>query len=492
MTLLTISLIFGAATTFLAALYFMAKEKEFHPIDEAYQSFRSLAIVRRVMVALILVGFTYVGSTKGTGPGPTDPPPTDPPEPPPAQEELAEGYGPFEAGCMIKEVDLSFLEGYKVAGLPTGLKYDSKKSLITGVPTKPGVYEVKLTKKVGKDIDTKTTTFYIANYQAANEYIKGGLDNGVDEDKLHNKEITIYQGVSDVSELPNLVLDLEQLSPKAKIAVSGLPAGLKFAAKDVLNKDKTIAVEQGSVYGTPTKVGAFTTMITVSDSATKLKAVSSITIKVEALPAWALGTFNGGYFENAEENSICGLVTLTTTQAGKISGKILKNGQTWTVSAASFDSFDEEEYHATLTAKSGKLSPETYKIVISEEGVSGSNEAGEGIVAYQNLWKTGWRNLGKELAAKYKKTGLPSDDSELMLKFAASGAVTASKSYVTGTGKKGKDIIYKATCSTVLIPIFNEQGEIESGLIYLYFAPNSKKSFEGESRVVKIGEKSED
>lgn len=491
MTLLTTCLIFGAAITFLAALYFIAKEKEFHPIDEAYRSFRSLAVVRRVMVALILVGFTYVGSTKGTGPGPTDPPPTDPPDPPPAQEVLAEGYGPFEAGCKINEVNLSFLEGYKVAGLPTGLKYDSKKSLITGVPTKPGVYEVKLTKKVGKDIDTKTTTFYIANYQAANKYIKGGLDNGVDEDKLHNKEITIYQGVSDVSELPNLVLDLEQLSPKAKIAVSGLPTGIKYDAK------------KGMYTGVPTKAGMFTMMITVTDAATKLKAISSITIKVNALPNWTIGTFNGGYFTDIEdEDSICGLVTLTTTAAGKISGKILKNGYvngdesglTWTVSAASFDFCDEEGcYHATLTAKSGKLPPEIYKIVISDERISGLNEEGEGIIiAYQNLWKTDWKTHGKELAAEYKKAGLPSDDSELMLKFAASGAVTASKSYVTGTDKKGKDIIYKATCSTVLIPIFNEQGEIESGLIYLYFAPNSKKSFEGESRVVKIGEKSED
>lgn len=279
------------------------------------------------------------------------------------------------------------------------------------------------------------------------------------------------------------------------VKIAKLPAGLKYDAK------------LGMITGVPTKAGVFNATFTVT-TAGKISKVFSMPITTTAMPSWAVGTFNGGLLvpdkNDSEKNVRLGLVTLTTTSAGKISGKILKSGvvngdligQTWTVSAASFDSFDEEGYHVALTAKSGKLPIDTYEIVVGEEGVSGVNEAGEEIEAYQNLWKTDWKDLGKDLAAKYK-TGLPLPEgfvfpeeegakmTSLQLNFAASGAVSATANFDMGIDAKGKAVSYKSTCSTVLIPIEQDDAKFRCTL-YLYFAPNAKNDFGGEAFVLEL------
>ena len=69
------------------------------------------------------------------------------------------------------------------------------------------------------------------------------------------------------------------------------------------------------------------------------------------------------------------------------------------------------------------------------------------------------------------------------LKFAASGAVTASGKFVTGQDARGKDIVYSANCSSVLVPE-GDDGFVEEALpdsnarlyrIFLYFPPKAGK-----------------
>ena len=65
------------------------------------------------------------------------------------------------------------------------------------------------------------------------------------------------------------------------VKVAGLPAGLKYDAKT------------GKIAGVPTaKPGSYTVTFTASKKG-EANQVATITLNVEALPAWAVGTFDG-------------------------------------------------------------------------------------------------------------------------------------------------------------------------------------------------------
>ena len=69
----------------------------------------------------------------------------------------------------------------------------------------------------------------------------------------------------------------------------------------------------------------------------------------------------------------------------------------------------------------------------------------------------------------------------ITLKFAATGAVTASGKFVTGQDASGRDIVYSATCSSVLIPDGDGAPALPDALdfrVFLYFAPKAGK-FDG-------------
>ena len=145
-----------------------------------------------------------------------------------------------------------------------------------------------------------------------------------------------------------------------KVTVSGLPAGLKFTAKDIMKEGSKTDVEipANTIYGAPTaesKLDAKTGLrkpsavkFTVT-TAGKSKRVYPVDMTVLPLPDWAVGTFNGG--------GDLGQISLTVAKTGKLSGKYLSDGLTWALAANSFDSIDDsgDVYRATLIGKSGKL-----------------------------------------------------------------------------------------------------------------------------------------
>ena len=265
------------------------------------------------------------------------------------------------------------------------------------------------------------------------------------------------------------------------VKVSGLPSGLKFTAKDVKATKTSAAVPANTIYGTPKtaskvdkngKVTPSKVKITVT-TAGKQKQEYVLNVTVRGIPAE--GTFDGG--------SANGLVTLTVAKTGKISGKYLADGKTWTLSAAGFDTWDDNDrMTATLTAKSGK-EVKTVRLTYEDGRVcasltSGQETASPLFEAWRNEWKT---EPQKSLAAKLK--GKKVQVGEVLLTVGSSGAVTAKGSFVTGFDeKKQKDIIYSASCSTVLIPTA-EAGQYR---VYLYFPPKTGK-FDGFTDVVEIG-----
>ena len=272
------------------------------------------------------------------------------------------------------------------------------------------------------------------------------------------------------------------------VAVSGLPSGLKLQKTLVDKIEKTYDYE---IVGTPTtasKTDARTGL--VKPTVTKLKVTTSgrntataqIACVVEPLPAWAYGTFVGGSLADGEPN---GLATLSLTAVGKLSGKVQRDGQAWTVTAPSFADFDyadetdEPVYFAKAVFKSGKLVETNLLCVVRQDLPDGSPvgrlafvedaEGGPlsaGLDVRQNLWKAEpWKTAAKAFAGKTVEAA-----PGVTLKTAATGVVTAAGRFVTGQDARGRDLVHSATCSTVLLPV-----GVDAYEVYVCFPPKAGK-----------------
>ena len=263
-----------------------------------------------------------------------------------------------------------------------------------------------------------------------------------------------------------------------------LPPGVKFDAA------------KGRFTGVPTKAGSYMATVTVKN-ASKATATLTLTIDVAALDEWAQGTFNGAVAG--------GLVTFTVDAKGKISGKILEGGKTWSLSAVSFSRVEHVErvgnglaYYATVVAKSGKEVATNEIAIVAEETGARDARPYRGFAtgtlnprpqtpdpkpylsAWQNLWKVEpWKTEMKDYAKANPTKKEEVEGGTITLKFAASGVVTAKGDFVVGyDAAKQKNIVYSSSCSTVVI-------SAEGGyMVYLYFPANEKKNFGGYSGVI--------
>ena len=276
-------------------------------------------------------------------------------------------------------------------------------------------------------------------------------------DIVQTKSITVKQGM--YVEWPVAASALSATTVK----VSGLPSGLKFTAKDVMKKgSKTeVDVPANTIYGTPKTASKVDKNGNVTPSKVKITVTTAgkqkqeyiINVTVRGIPAE--GTFNGG--------GANGLVTLTVAKTGKISGKYLADGKTWTLSASGFDTWDDNDrMTATLTAKSGK-EVETVELVYEYDCLWSSL-----FEVMRNEWKV---EPQKSLATKLK--GQKVQDGEVALTVGANGTVAAKGAF---DGLDGN--AYSASCSTVLIPLGDNDYAV-----YLYFPPKVGK-FVGLSKAV--------
>jgi uncharacterized repeat protein (TIGR02543 family) len=134
------------------------------------------------------------------------------------------------------------------------------------------------------------------------------------------------------------------------------------------------------------------------------------------------------------------------------------------------------------------------KLVLLEEPV------GERILIFRDFWATRYAAFKKLFYTSKKKqfrtykiaggsangNAMGLDPTEtLTLKIKPSGDVTAVMAFDTGrttknkkTGKMEK-VIYKATCTAILIPIKSEEDGSTKTAVYLYFAPNETYGYPG-------------
>ena len=361
-----------------------------------------------------------------------------------------------------------------------------------------------------------------------------------------------------------------------KVKVAGLPAGLKFTDKPVTSKIGSgkaavvvTNVPANTIYGAPTaasKVNAKTGAVTPSavkvtvTTAGKASQVYQIDATVDALPEWAQGAFSGGMLAATDGTSVVpvpgsptdgtsvvpvpgsptdgtsvvpgngqdasssrGVVSLTVSAAGKVSGKALGDGLTYTLAAPYYSAFalDENQssnFIADVTAswsyKEGTKTIKTNEVtrlVVQDNGIGGvvtggpvfSAAAGDGggqglaalpeleaglpeLVAWQYNWKVEpWKALGKKFDRQTAAYAIMDDGSfseneediaaslgaevvgRVTLKFAATGAVTIAGEFVTGFNERThKYTTVKASGSATLVPVDEDHGEV-----FIYLTP---------------------
>lgn len=201
----------------------------------------------------------------------------------------------------------------------------------------------------------------------------------------------------------------------AKFSAKGLPSGLKIDAAS------------GIISGVPTKAGEFSVTVTATGGVNaKAKPSVTLPISIKPLPAWAQGTFTGyvlSVFEEDEEDmgyTVYGSVSMTVSAAGKITGKMLLNGTSYSFSAASYGvtSVTDEEVEEAMSfavladAKAGKVvfpvSLEVSKAEAPEgEGEDMLNGSAYGEFdaldeggAFVYLFRTIWKDKATAAAAK--------------------------------------------------------------------------------------------
>ena len=339
----------------------------------------------------------------------------------------------------------------------------------------------------------------------------------------------------------------------AKVTASGLPAGITLVRLDDGGRGAT-ALPGGTdgravspltaawgFTGFTTKAGTY--LVTVKATLNGKTVTQRLALKVEGLPVWAKGTYNG--YVTGADCATNGLATVTVSAVGKISGKFYEGGTNWTLTAASYTGYDPDasNYTAAVTAKyswnvkSGKKTvtksvSRTFTLTVAPVPVvpdvpdvpirgiatlvetGGSQPPVTEIEAYQNLWGSTYKEVGKALFSTksgkktlaYKtftgdiytnETGacyfkdskggrlgeaaLPGLTyfAALSLKITTAGAVTATLTYDTGKLSKGKVVYYKPTCTTVVIPTSAADAETFSGRVPLFLPPSAANNFPG-------------
>lgn len=185
--------------------------------------------------------------------------------------DLNADIGEENAEAILELVDSGSLPTVSVSGLPSGLKFDAKTLLLSGKPTKPGVYYANVSaKNVGGYTHSIVIRIMVRNADGSDveepaEENTAGIDLTALDDMLTTGEL-----VEDLAiEIPG---HSEDGSDATAVSVSGLPKGLTAT----FDKDEQIVV----VAGIPTEAGRATVKFAVTyANKKKANAVHSVIVR---------------------------------------------------------------------------------------------------------------------------------------------------------------------------------------------------------------------
>ena len=224
-----------------------------------------------------------------------------------------------------------------------------------------------------------------------------------------------------------LTLKAGSTRSKYSFSASNLPPGVTIDSS-------------GNLGGVPTKSGTFSAKVT----ATKGKASQSVLLKftVKSLPAKVRGSFFGKV--ELTDDVMPGIVEMSVSSAGKISGTVTLAGKTWAFAKKCYlkRTADGEYTTGRMTAScdSGKR---YVSLTVSKEEVIGEWIADDKteILGDIKLWRNVWKDNGMDDVLKpYVKTHVPDlidGVTNLSFKVKSSGNVTY-KGALTRKGKKAK------------------------------------------------------
>ena len=255
-------------------------------------------------------------------------------------------------------------------------------------------------------------------------------------------------------------LDITTESGVKSVKVDKLPAGMKYDSKT------------GLIIGAPTKAGDNKVVITVtanSGAVTK----KEIKVSVAAMPVMAVGTFTG--FVSVGEDNF-GTFTLTTTDAGKLTAKVVTAAGTVSFSGTCWDAVEDGVYRAALTTKKG----ETLALTLDSTATWDANQlSGEfttvaapsrtyAVSAQRNAFGKTWyfaavgdESTGWKLAYTEDTKG-----AALTVTLKADGSTSIAGKLPNGTDTKGKAVTIKVSASG-----YANVGGLKDGAILADFAP---------------------
>ena len=188
-----------------------------------------------------------------------------------------------------------------------------------------------------------------------------------------------------------------EVLPAAQVRVSGLPAGLKFAAKAVVDgKTGATTVPANTVYGVPStasrkdREGAYVpskVKVTLKEPGEE-PVTFTMLMTVKPLPEWAVGTFDGA----------CdgGVAKMTVSASGRLSGKLsAADERAVTCNAPNFTLREGDRFYADVTFKAlrerevGRIVLEPYEVGGLRLGRVFPQDDGLpfGFALVQNAWK---------------------------------------------------------------------------------------------------------